>query len=518
MVYDPSTDFVGLWRAILGGVEKAEMPGLDFVVAALGRSGLIRVVFSEIPPTVNQRTTAWFKTAHPSYAAEGALYLWDERLGTYVPATPELFLIYLMAYTNDDLLAIFAVIGAPTDDIGKDGDYAIRLDDPGGIYGPKAGGHWPLEPLPGTSYSQISKFLDWLGNTKGSLVFRNTTHWDLLEPASTNGQILHSGGVGGNPFWAPLTSTDIDNIFGGGLQGDIIYRDNTHWTRLPAATNNFILATHGANANPSWTSLSAIIDAVFGISGGVQGSVLYRDATSWTALGPSTNGYILTTHGAGANPDWSSISAAIDLNFPGAVQGSVIYRGASAWTFLPPSTNGQVLTTHGGAQNPTWNALTSILDANFGGTQGSVLVRTSTGWGALGPGSPGYVLTTHGAGADASWGATSGAAVPGNMYPIGSCIVALDGTALQQAFPGGGYAGLGAIMPFGWPGSGSTTGRFLAYSTPFESNIVPGPTKNDIPGMWMLTSYFGGSRAGYESSGNQWPSIHDYLCTVVRVS
>lgn len=311
MVYDPSTDFVGLWRAILGGVEKAEMPGLDFWVAAMGRAGLIRVVFSEVAPTVNQSTTAWFKTAHPSYAAEGALYLWDQRLGTYVPATPELFLIYIMAFTNDDLLAIWAVMGAPTDDIGKDGDYAIRLDEPGGIYGPKAGGHWPTQPLPGTSYSQISKFLDWLGTTQGEIVYRGSTGWTVLQPGTSISQILHSGGPSGNPFWAAITSSDIDGIFGGGLQGDIIYRSATAWARLPANTDGFILTTHGAASNPSWTSLTGPGGAFdLNFPGATQGAIIYRDGTHWTWLSPGSPNYLLQTHGAGANPTWVSAATA----------------------------------------------------------------------------------------------------------------------------------------------------------------------------------------------------------------
>lgn len=91
MPYNPSSDFVGLWRAISGGVEKAEMPGLDFVVAAMSRAGLMRTVTSQTAPTVNQSTTAWFKPAAQSFASEGTLFLWDPSLNMYVPATPELF-------------------------------------------------------------------------------------------------------------------------------------------------------------------------------------------------------------------------------------------------------------------------------------------------------------------------------------------------------------------------------------------------------------------------------------------
>lgn len=91
MSYNPSTDFVGLWRAVSGGVQKSEMPGMDFVVSALARAGIIRAVISQTPPTTNQTTTAWFKPANPSFGAEGALFLWDVGSSSYLPATPELF-------------------------------------------------------------------------------------------------------------------------------------------------------------------------------------------------------------------------------------------------------------------------------------------------------------------------------------------------------------------------------------------------------------------------------------------
>lgn len=305
MPYDPSIDFVGLWRSISTGVEKAEMPGLDFVVAALGRAGIINVVFSQLPPETNQTTTAWFRTANPSYAAEGALYLWDARIGAYAPATPELFMTFLMYFTNDDMIAIFAVTGTPTDDIGKNGDYAIRLDPPGGIYGPKAGSHWPIDPIPGTSYSQISAFLDWLGNIQGEIVYRGSTGWTVLQPGAA-GQTLKTGGAGANPFWGSgsSSSADFDSMFGG-IQGSVIYRGLSLWSSLAPGQNGYVLTTHGANANPTWSTLSNVIDINFG---GVQGSILIRDASGWVALPPGTPGLALVTNGGGANPGWSGVA------------------------------------------------------------------------------------------------------------------------------------------------------------------------------------------------------------------
>jgi hypothetical protein len=89
MSYQPTTDFVGLWRAQTTGAVKGEMPGLDFMLAALQRAGVLNVSFSGAAPTSNQATTAWYKPATPSYSGEGTLYLWNG--AAYVAATPALF-------------------------------------------------------------------------------------------------------------------------------------------------------------------------------------------------------------------------------------------------------------------------------------------------------------------------------------------------------------------------------------------------------------------------------------------
>jgi hypothetical protein len=97
MSYQPATDFVSLWRNATGGALKAEMPGLDFMVATLQRSGILNVHTGGTQPMSNQATTAWFRPASPSYFSEGMLFFWDAASSTYMPATPKLFLAYLQA-------------------------------------------------------------------------------------------------------------------------------------------------------------------------------------------------------------------------------------------------------------------------------------------------------------------------------------------------------------------------------------------------------------------------------------
>lgn len=395
MTYNPSTDFVGLWRAISGGVQKAEMPGLDFVVAALGRAGLVNVSVSSTQPVANQSTTAWFQPASPSYAAEGALYLWNSGTSSYVAATPALFRQFLEASFGATGASWFTTTGgAPSNTVGSNGDFAIRTDSPGGIYGPKAGGAWPATPVPGTSYSQVLSAFDYaFGTTQGSVLFRGAATWQALAPG-TSGYVLTTGGAGANPSWASAAA---------------------------AAVN------------------SSALDSAFGST---QGAILYRSATAWTTLAPGTSGFVLTTQGAGANPSWAAqsaaSSAALDAAF-GSTQGSILYRNATTWTTLAPGANGQFFQTLGASANPAWAAVTQLSSANldslFGATVGGVLIRSTTGWSNLGAGTSGYFLKSNGGGANPAWSPQ----VNPTAGSIGSFALGTVGGPINTS--GGFYAG-----------------------------------------------------------------------------
>lgn len=257
MVYDPATDFLGLWRASGGDVSKMEMPGLDYVLAALARAGIITLSVSATAPVVNQSTTAWLQTAVPSYSAEGAFYLWDAVASAYDAATPALFLEFLQATAGQNGVSWWTSTGGPPlNTVGNDGDFAIREDAPNGIYGPKAAGAWPADPVPGTA--------------------------DLL------------------------TSETLDNTFGT-TEGQIIVRGAAVWEALPVGAANTFLQSDGAA--PGWDTLTALMDTLFT---NVQGSILFRDASGWADLPPGAAGQVLQTAGAGADPAWAARSTEFD--------------------------------------------------------------------------------------------------------------------------------------------------------------------------------------------------------------
>ncbi len=58
-------------------------------------------------------------------------------------------------------------------------------------------------------------------------------------------------------------------------------------------------------ANRTWTT-NTILE---GIGSPSQGDILYRGASNWVLLTAGTNGFQLTTHGAGANPTWAASAA-----------------------------------------------------------------------------------------------------------------------------------------------------------------------------------------------------------------
>jgi len=74
----------------------------------------------------------------------------------------------------------------------------------------------------------------------------NTTYWDQMSSAGTNG--------------TDLTSTLT-------TQGDIVYRDASGLARLGAGTSGQVLQTNGTGANPSWGTVSSDMVQVVSATG-----------------------------------------------------------------------------------------------------------------------------------------------------------------------------------------------------------------------------------------------------------
>lgn len=252
---------------------------------------------------------------------------------------------------------------------------------------------------------------------------------------------------------------------------------NASLSQLPSISNNSILANNsGGTAVPSALTTSNILDFI----ASTQGDVLYRGASGWVALAPGTNGQVLTTSGASANPAWTTVTGT------GTVTSVATNNGITGGTITTTGTIGLATITAGsvmanitgGSAIPIANTPSSILDL-IGSSTGNILYRSSGGWTVLAPGSNGQVLTQGST--TPSWsnagtltnvtisaGTGIGATGTCNITTTGTCTVALS-TPVSAANGGSGESGTitGALK-----GNG-TSAYTQAASTDLSDTVAP---------------------------------------------
>ncbi len=185
------------------------------------------------------------------------------------------------------------------------------------------------------------------GYTNGNIYFKSDGYTGIVKSNSLKLKVQDTidGYANVNLNGYSIDGYSLPSIFSG-AQGSVLYRGASSWTSLSPGTDGYVLTTHGAGANPTWTE---VVGGSF--PSGVQGNVLYHNGSTWAALDTGTDGYVLTTHGAGADPTWAASSGG---SLPSGVQGNILYNNGTSWVTLETSTDGYVLTTHGAGANPTW--------------------------------------------------------------------------------------------------------------------------------------------------------------------
>ena len=87
-------------------------------------------------------------------------------------------------------------------------------------------------------------------------------------------------------------------------QGDLVRGNSSgERERLGIGSANQVLQSNGTTE--SWQTLSTAASVLT-----TQGDILYQDASGLARLGQSTDGHVLTTKGAAANPVWAEVSGA----------------------------------------------------------------------------------------------------------------------------------------------------------------------------------------------------------------
>jgi len=136
-------------------------------------------------------------------------------------------------------------------------------------------------------------------------------------------------------------------------QGEVLFYGSSAWDTLGVGTDGYVLTSHGAAADPTWEVVGAV-SAIPPPATPAQGEILFYDGSAWDALGVGTADQVLLSGGVGADPTWGAVDG-----MPSGVQGNIAYHSGSAWVVLAPGTSGYVLQTNGAAANPSWAAASS---------------------------------------------------------------------------------------------------------------------------------------------------------------
>jgi hypothetical protein len=116
--------------------------------------------------------------------------------------------------------------------------------------------------------------------------------------------------LSGDATMANTGAIDVNTI-GGVAPGDLYPLDyDANFTNdtgslalSDIAAGSLIANSTAGAAEPTGTTLTAVLDQAVSST---QGSIIYRNATTWVALGPGSSGTFLKSQGAGANLTWGT--------------------------------------------------------------------------------------------------------------------------------------------------------------------------------------------------------------------
>ncbi len=208
-------------------------------------------------------------------------------------------------------------------------------------------------------------------------------------------------GTGAESFEVAIDDLDIGAVSSvNGATGAVTFAQAT----AGAATASGLTMNTGKILGRTTSSAGAIEElttsAILDLISSTRGTILYRGASGWAALGVGTDGYVLTTHSTGADPTWAAGGGgtALSANSLTSLTGQTLTMATldgNADVLLVPHGSGKVRIPAAGALFPGVNA--GIFYNNDGGTDGVALVNANLRLGWLYYNSMGALFTTGGA-------------------------------------------------------------------------------------------------------------------------
>lgn len=253
---------------------------------------------------------------------------------------------------------------------------------------------------------------------------------------------------------------------------------------LADTTTGAMQSTLGLVIGTNVEAWSALLDSLAAITPS-NGGIVYSTASAFALLNGTATAHEVLTSGSSTAPTWSTVSALIDATL-GSTQGDILYRNSTVWTVLAPGTVGQYLATGGAAANISWGTpagaalviteqvisatatytpTTGTLFAYFklaggGGSGGGAALTSSTVAAGGGGGGGGY---TEGLYSAAQIGATAAVVIgTGGAAPSAGNNNGNAGNNSTVTFSGTGSIVLAANGGAGGTGSAAATGVAVA--------------------------------------------------------
>ena len=179
--------------------------------------------------------------------------------------------------------------------------------------------------------------------------------------ASTGAVVLAGTLISGNGGTGVSTYTAGDTLY---------YAAGSALSKLTIGASTTIMTSTGTA--PQWSAASGVsVGTATNMAGGLAGTTYYQTSVGVTTTLAIGSAYqVKAVNAAATAPSWQGLSSLIDNALTASAQGSILYRNASSWVALAPGTSGNVLTTAGAAANPSWSAITvsGVIAPTQGGT------------------------------------------------------------------------------------------------------------------------------------------------------